>query len=139
METAQSRAIYQLIEVLYQTQLEKAMIVCDQIEAEKTQDTDPLLLENRRLSAHIAELIEKQDQEMDELLANFDMATRLIANRNQEIDQLETTIKESQVHYNDLVREIGDFIANFSSPPNDSDYPVLNFVLYGKVRDAKPT
>ena len=139
METAQSKAIVQLIEILYQTQLEKAMIVCDQIEAEKEQNTDPLLEENKRLSNQIKELIDQHDSDMDGLMDTVDMATRTIAIKNGEIQELEANLKLSQDHASDLLKEVKNLVAETGLSISATGYPLLAYVLYEKVNDVKPT
>ena len=139
METSQSRAIFQLIEVLYQTQLEKAMIVCDQIAAEKNNDTDSLLEENKKLFNQIRELIDQHDSEMDRLMNTVDIATQTIAIRNGEIHELMANLKLSQDHASDLLKEVKSLVFETGISIPGSGYPLLTYALYEKVNDAKST
>jgi GTP-binding protein EngB required for normal cell division len=139
MKTTLPAVIVQLVEILYQTQMEKAMIVCDQIEAEKNKNMDQLLQENKKLSDRMQELIDQHDSEMNDLLSTVDMATVLVANKNNEIQQLEANLKLSQDHASDLLKEVKNLVAETSTSISGSGYPLLTYALYEKVNDVEST
>ena len=115
------------------------MIVCDQIAAEKNNDTDPLLEENKKLSNQIKELIDQHDSEMDRLMDTVDIATQTIAIRNGEIQELIANLKLSQDHANDLIKEVKNLVEEIDKPVSSTSYPLLAYVLYEKVNDVNPT